>query len=300
MFAHFVRTLWAAPSTEQLGRAFVTGFRRVVDAPMYGLELPTGWASANVSDAFLARLPRDDPIRAQAATGKPTLVPGERNAACALHRIRHLVWVDGTFFMASRRAFGAGEIELARAVAGVLADVQAQLAERERRDRERRQALAALELTGAAVVTSDPHVTRNPAAQELLAGVRDAEAALHELLARPAGVAAYSRRVEVALAGGGTGVLHVRAATVDGGLTAVLELQREQPGIAPERLAALTARETDVARLVVDGLADREIAARLYLSPHTVSQHLKRVYRKLDVDSRVSLTRLLLGGAPTR
>jgi DNA-binding CsgD family transcriptional regulator len=46
---------------------------------------------------------------------------------------------------------------------------------------------------------------------------------------------------------------------------------------------------------VVDGLSDREIAERLFLSPHTVRQYVKRIYRKLDVDSRVALTRLLLG-----
>jgi DNA-binding CsgD family transcriptional regulator len=57
---------------------------------------------------------------------------------------------------------------------------------------------------------------------------------------------------------------------------------------------ALTPRERDVARYVVDGLSDREIAERLYLSPYTVSQYVKRIYRKLDVPSRVALTRLLL------
>jgi DNA-binding CsgD family transcriptional regulator len=58
---------------------------------------------------------------------------------------------------------------------------------------------------------------------------------------------------------------------------------------------ALTPREREVAALVVDGLADREIAQRLYLSRHTVSQYVKRIYRKLGVDSRVALTGLLLG-----
>ena len=64
--------------------------------------------------------------------------------------------------------------------------------------------------------------------------------------------------------------------------------------MSPSALGVLTPREADVAVLVADGLADREIAARLYLSHHTVSQHVKRIYRKLDVDSRVALTRVLL------
>ena len=42
-------------------------------------------------------------------------------------------------------------------------------------------------------------------------------------------------------------------------------------------------------------LSDREIAEQLCLSRYTVHQYVKRIYRKLDVDSRVALTRLLLG-----
>jgi DNA-binding CsgD family transcriptional regulator len=83
-----------------------------------------------------------------------------------------------------------------------------------------------------------------------------------------------------------------------GGLVTVLELERERPGRAVGPLLALTAREREVAALVAEGLADREIAERLRLSRHTVSQYVKRIYRKLGVGSRVALTRLLL--APAR
>jgi DNA-binding CsgD family transcriptional regulator len=47
-----------------------------------------------------------------------------------------------------------------------------------------------------------------------------------------------------------------------------------------------------VAGLVAQGLTNREAAKRLFLSPHTVSFHLRKVYRKLGVSSRVELTRL--------
>lgn len=57
---------------------------------------------------------------------------------------------------------------------------------------------------------------------------------------------------------------------------------------------ALTPREREVALLVIDGCSDREISQPLYLSHDTVSQYVKRIYRKLDVTSRVALTRLLL------
>ncbi|MFI8324386.1 helix-turn-helix transcriptional regulator [Streptomyces sp. NPDC085529] len=55
----------------------------------------------------------------------------------------------------------------------------------------------------------------------------------------------------------------------------------------------LTPAETRVARLVAQGLANRQVAERLSLSPHTVSSHLRRAFTKLDVTSRAELTRLV-------
>jgi RNA polymerase sigma factor (sigma-70 family) len=74
----------------------------------------------------------------------------------------------------------------------------------------------------------------------------------------------------------------------------VLELQRDESEIPEQTLMALSPREREVVLLVIDGRSDREISERLYLSRHTVSQYVKRIYRKLDVTSRVALTRLLL------
>jgi len=48
----------------------------------------------------------------------------------------------------------------------------------------------------------------------------------------------------------------------------------------------LTARERDVLGLICQGLADKEIAARLKLAPNTVRNHVATVYSKLDVHSR--------------
>ncbi|VVQ17056.1 HTH-type transcriptional regulator MalT [Pseudomonas fluorescens] len=48
----------------------------------------------------------------------------------------------------------------------------------------------------------------------------------------------------------------------------------------------LTARERDVLGLICEGLADKEIAARLKLAPNTVRNHVATVYSKLDVHSR--------------
>jgi DNA-binding CsgD family transcriptional regulator len=56
--------------------------------------------------------------------------------------------------------------------------------------------------------------------------------------------------------------------------------------------AAMTDSELAVARLVADGLTNREVAERLYISPHTVSGHLRHVFEKLGISSRVALTRI--------
>jgi DNA-binding CsgD family transcriptional regulator len=53
--------------------------------------------------------------------------------------------------------------------------------------------------------------------------------------------------------------------------------------------ASLTPTELDVVRLAREGLGNKEIAARLFVSPRTVQAHLSHVYAKLGVSSRVQL-----------
>jgi DNA-binding CsgD family transcriptional regulator len=53
--------------------------------------------------------------------------------------------------------------------------------------------------------------------------------------------------------------------------------------------AALTPTERDVVRLVSEGLANNDIATRLFVSPRTVQTHLTHVYTKLGLSSRVQL-----------
>ena len=55
---------------------------------------------------------------------------------------------------------------------------------------------------------------------------------------------------------------------------------------------AMTDSELAVARLVAQGLTNREVAERLFVSPHTVSSHLRSIFAKLDVNSRLALARI--------
>ena len=72
----------------------------------------------------------------------------------------------------------------------------------------------------------------------------------------------------------------------------------ETPGGAPrDPLAALTAdqraslspRETEVLLVLATGASTRELSAQLFISEHTVRNHLKAIYRKLGVHSRTEL-----------
>jgi DNA-binding CsgD family transcriptional regulator len=56
---------------------------------------------------------------------------------------------------------------------------------------------------------------------------------------------------------------------------------------------ALTTSELDVVRLVALGLRNREVGERLFVSPHTVSTHLRHAFTKLDINSRVELAHLV-------
>jgi predicted ATPase/class 3 adenylate cyclase/DNA-binding CsgD family transcriptional regulator len=62
--------------------------------------------------------------------------------------------------------------------------------------------------------------------------------------------------------------------------------QRKRPASG---WASLTPTELDVVRLVSDGLANNDIATRLFVSPRTVQTHLTHVYTKLGLTSRVQL-----------
>jgi DNA-binding CsgD family transcriptional regulator len=62
----------------------------------------------------------------------------------------------------------------------------------------------------------------------------------------------------------------------------------------PSTLDELTPQEVQIAQLVAEGGTNRAIAAQLFLSPRTIDFHLRNMFRKLGISSRVELARLEL------
>jgi DNA-binding NarL/FixJ family response regulator len=62
------------------------------------------------------------------------------------------------------------------------------------------------------------------------------------------------------------------------------------PGAGDEAGAGpLAKRETDVARLVAEGLTNRQIGTRLFISERTVDSHVRSILNKLGVSSRAQI-----------
>lgn len=62
--------------------------------------------------------------------------------------------------------------------------------------------------------------------------------------------------------------------------------QPPAPAAAPAAMPPLTPREREVLQLIAKGLSYQRIADALGMSPHTVTTHIKQIYRKLEVNSR--------------
>ncbi|WP_239086761.1 helix-turn-helix transcriptional regulator [Catellatospora methionotrophica] len=55
----------------------------------------------------------------------------------------------------------------------------------------------------------------------------------------------------------------------------------------------LTAQQLQIARLVCDGATNREVAAQLFLSPRTVDHHMRNIFARLNIRSRIELAKAL-------
>ena len=123
----------------------------------------------------------------------------------------------------------------------------------------------------------------------LAAVTEDLGAALAARGATREGVAALDRALVVFARAGAT----ADAARVRARLRGLGVRRRLAASARPARgWAGMTDSELTVARLVAQGMTNREVAERLFVSPHTVNGHLRQVFAKLGITSRVELTRL--------
>jgi DNA-binding CsgD family transcriptional regulator len=100
-----------------------------------------------------------------------------------------------------------------------------------------------------------------------------------------------TRRIRLRTASGTWLIAHASPLPGSGQVALVLEPAKASE-IAPIVVKAygLTAREVEVTRLVARGLSTDEIAATLFLSRHTIRDHLKAIFEKVEVSSRGELT----------
>jgi DNA-binding CsgD family transcriptional regulator len=92
--------------------------------------------------------------------------------------------------------------------------------------------------------------------------------------------------------------LLARAGEVSGSVVVTVESARSET-LAPLLMYAhgLSARERDVAALLIDGLGTEEIAGTLFISAHTVRDHVKALFSKVGVNRRRDLVSSLAGTA---
>ena len=71
--------------------------------------------------------------------------------------------------------------------------------------------------------------------------------------------------------------------------TQLLKIQSQQTKFPQDNLNKITSRELQIARLVAQGLTNKEIGTRLWITENSVKQALKRIFRKLQVSSRAEM-----------
>ncbi len=77
-------------------------------------------------------------------------------------------------------------------------------------------------------------------------------------------------------------------------------VQMQIADIPGDVLSALTSRETEILQFICQGLANKEIAALLFISEKTVKNHINNIYRKLRVNNRTSAVLVALNDGLAR
>jgi DNA-binding CsgD family transcriptional regulator len=159
-------------------------------------------------------------------------------------------------------------------------------------------------LKGPIVFVSDRAIMVNPAADHLVTAA-DRSVLWEHAKALLAG--AGTRTSQVMLTNGNSVSISCEP-VVDGGtlvggvlrLVPAAEATAGPPEVVPVGggWSDMTATEQSVARLVGEGLTNREVGELLFMSRYTVDTHLRSIFRKLAVTSRVELARISTGQRP--
>lgn len=228
---------------------------------------------------------------------KPSGIPHELRAAFV---IRGRVW--GAVHIARRESSGAFSQSDADALARIAGAIAHGIRASLRFDAARRA--AGTDAPGLIIIGAENAVElMTPPARELIDAL-GSDALTYEdgslpatVLALASFVRASEQRAEVGSnavtvpSPSGWITLHAsKAGPADGRVAIVLE-RASGPQSATLRLEmhGVTPREREVATLLARGLSNPEIAAALVLSPHTVQDHVKSLFEKLDVSSRQEL-----------
>lgn len=179
-------------------------------------------------------------------------------------------------------SLAAGRLDDARAAAAWLARIA------EESGRERVEALALLARARVAAATGEPD------AVELLRGAVNAHAALgwrldtaRTRLELARMLATESPDAAVDVAKRARNELDALGATREADVAAALMRSLGAKGRAgPKAVGLLSRREVEVLRLLGEGLSNREIAERLFISPKTAEHHVSRIYAKLGLSTR--------------
>jgi DNA-binding CsgD family transcriptional regulator len=130
---------------------------------------------------------------------------------------------------------------------------------------------------------------RSPRRPALASAVEDAAVLAQAAGDAAAAVAGFDRALALWGALGAT----ADVARVRRRLRALGVVRRGQAVARPSTgWASLTDSELSVIRAITGGMTNREAAEHLFLSPHTINSHLRHVFGKLDINSRVELARL--------
>jgi DNA-binding NarL/FixJ family response regulator len=124
----------------------------------------------------------------------------------------------------------------------------------------------------------------------VLTGLRDIES--HRRAARlgAAGVVLKEHAAEVLLKA--IKKVHQGEVWLDRSMMGSLLREMTQPtkiDVEAAKIATLTRREREVVSLIAEGLKNRDIGARLFISETTVTHHLSSIFSKLDVSDRLEL-----------